>query len=169
MCCGLRSRNLYQRHLADGPQTTPPHPHDHAAHADGRAHRGNASTELALRGSQTIVVEGQELRDQLDQLGWLAHARAAGQRKPSPITQAEVIATYERRALANKAPKPAVLTTCWERFENREGFASTKKLWLLLPGTGDGERRLLGLVDEVSELDAIETARRCGFEAQVSL
>jgi len=118
---------------------------------------------------KTIVVEGQELRDQLDQLGWLAHARAAGQRKPSPITQAEVIATYERRALANKAPKPAVLTTCWERFENREGFASTKKLWLLLPGTGDGERRLLGLVDEVSELDAIETARRCGFEAQVSL
>ena len=39
------------------------------------------------------------LRD-FDQLSWFAHAKSAGQRKPSLETQADVIATYERRAVA---------------------------------------------------------------------
>lgn len=38
------------------------------------------------------------LRDHFDGSSWATHARSAFQRKPSELTQAEVIAVYERRA-----------------------------------------------------------------------
>lgn len=85
-------------------------------------------------------------------------------------TYAAVVAGTSPALRAARTPsKRATLTTCWERFERRDGTAATEKLWLLLPSCGDGERRMLGLASEMTEQQAIESSARCGFEAQVSL
>jgi hypothetical protein len=50
------------------------------------------------------------------------------------------------------------LTTCWEPFTRKDGSVHLTKLWLFLPAYG--ERRFVGVVDEMPEPDAMALAAR---------
>lgn len=68
--------------------------------------------------------------------------------------------------------KHAVLTTSFTRTELRGGGHALLKLWLLLPNCGDGEKTFVGVadarghegvVDVITEAEAVARAERAGF------
>lgn len=54
------------------------------------------------------------------------------------------------------------LTTCWEFFTHADGRVELEKLWYLIAAGGriNGESRFLGLVDKMSEAEALAMAAR---------
>jgi len=52
-------------------------------------------------------------------------------------------------------PRKAVLYHCLSTFQHKDGAVRLEQVWWLSPDSGDGERRCLGLVAEVSEAEAL--------------
>lgn len=59
--------------------------------------------------------------------------------------------------------KRCVVRPALETF-SRSGQVSVERMWFIFPNCGDGERRAIGFVSEMTEEQARDSARERGFE-----